>query len=199
MQTVILPIKDVHPNPENPRIIKNDKFKKLVKSIQEFPEMLKARPIVLNASNIVLGGNMRLKAAKDAGLKEIPCLIVDWMTEEQEKEFIIKDNSSYGDWDWEIFKDSDLWDISDLLDWGIDVPSSLLEEDKEPEFDEDRFLQAAQSYVDNTIKGITLFYEHSEYEEIQKDFELLQKTEKLDDKSVCVQYLMKLWKNSLPQ
>ena len=94
-------ISQVKGNPNNPRIIKNDKFKKLVKSIQEFPEMLKLRPIVVDENMIVLGGNMRLKASKDAGLKEVWVEIAEGLTDEQKKEFIVKDNVGFGEWEWD--------------------------------------------------------------------------------------------------
>jgi len=117
----IVKLKDVKSNPNNPRIIKDDKFKKLVKSIQEFPEMLKIRPIVVNSDLIVLGGNMRLKACKDAGLKEIPIIIADELTDEQQREFIIKDNVGYGEWDWDMLKNE--WIAEELEDWGLEVPN----------------------------------------------------------------------------
>ena len=89
-------INQVKTNPNNPRIIKNDKFEKLVTSIKEFPEMLKLRPIVVDENMMVLGGNMRLKASKDAGLKEVWIEIAEGLTEEQKKEFIVKDNVAPG-------------------------------------------------------------------------------------------------------
>lgn len=112
-------ISEVKSNPNNPRIIKDDKFKKLVKSIQDFPDMLNVRPIVVNKDMIVLGGNMRLKAIKEAGHKEVQIEIVDW-TEEQQKEFIVKDNVGYGEWDWDDLANN--WDVDKLTDWGLDIP-----------------------------------------------------------------------------
>jgi hypothetical protein len=106
-------------NPSNPRIIKNDKFKKLVKSIQEFPEMLKLRPIVVDEDMVVLGGNMRLKASKEAGLKEVWIDIAEGLTEEQKKEFIVKDNVGFGEWDWDMLGNE--WDNVKLGEWGMDV------------------------------------------------------------------------------
>ena len=106
-------------NPNNPRIIKNDKFKKLVKSIQEFPEMLKLRPIIVDENMVVLGGNMRLKASKDAGLKEVWIEVAEGLTEEQKKEFIVKDNVGFGEWEWDILANE--WDSVQLADWGLDV------------------------------------------------------------------------------
>jgi hypothetical protein len=114
-------IQEVKLNPNNPRIIKDDKFAKLVKSIQELPQMLEIRPIVVNADMVVLGGNMRLKACKEAGLKEVPIIIADNLTEEQQREFLIKDNVSGGEWDWDILANE--WDVEQLEDWGLDMPT----------------------------------------------------------------------------
>lgn len=107
-------------NPDNPRIIADDKFKKLVKSIKDFPEMLDVRPIVVDEEMIVLGGNMRLKACQKAGLKEIPIIVFENLTPERKKEFIVKDNLGYGEWDWEILKTD--WDKEILFEWGLDIP-----------------------------------------------------------------------------
>ncbi len=116
-------ISKVKGNPNNPRIIKNDKFKKLVKSIQEFPEMLKLRPIVVDEEMIVLGGNMRLKASKDAGLKEVWIEVAEGLTEEQKKEFIVKDNVGFGEWEWDMLANE--WDSVQLAEWGLDVWENL--------------------------------------------------------------------------
>jgi hypothetical protein len=112
-------VTEVISNPNNPRLIKDDKFKKLVKSIQEFPDMLNVRPLVVNKDMVVLGGNMRLKAIKEAGIKEISIEIVDW-TEDQQKEFIIKDNVGFGEWNWDDLANN--WDEIELTDWGLDIP-----------------------------------------------------------------------------
>ena len=114
----LVKISKVKPNETNPRFIKDNKFKKLVKSIKEFPEMLKLRPIVVNKDMVVLGGNMRLKACKEAGLKDVWILKADNLTEEQQKEFIVKDNVGFGEWDWDILAND--WDIKELEDWGLD-------------------------------------------------------------------------------
>jgi len=116
----IVNINIVKANPDNPRLIKDHKFKQLVKSIKDFPEMLKLRPIVVTKDMIVLGGNMRLKACKEAGLKEVWILKADDLTEEQQKEFIIKDNIGFGEWDWDILANE--WDVEKLDEWGIDLP-----------------------------------------------------------------------------
>ena len=120
MKIEIYPISKVRSNPNNPRIIKDDKFEKLVKSIKEFPKMLEIRPIVVNDEMIVLGGNMRLKACQEAGIKEIPIIKVSDLTEEQQKEFIIKDNVGFGEWDWNDLANN--WDSDKLSEWGLDIP-----------------------------------------------------------------------------
>ena len=110
----------IKPNPNNPRLIKDNKFKLLVKSIQEFPEMLELRPIVIDENNIVLGGNMRLKACIEAGLTEVPVKVAT-LTEQQKKEFIVKDNVGFGEWDWDDLANN--WDVQELTDWGLDIPN----------------------------------------------------------------------------
>lgn len=120
MEIELVEIEKVKTNPNNPRIIKDDKFKKLVKSIQEFPKMLEIRPIVVNDQMIVLGGNMRLKACKEAGLKKIHIIKANTLSEEQQKEFIIKDNVGFGEWDWDDIAEN--WDAEPLEDWGLDLP-----------------------------------------------------------------------------
>jgi site-specific DNA-methyltransferase (adenine-specific) len=131
-----VPINTVKANPNNPRIIKDDKFAKLVKSINEFPQMLKLRPIVVNDDMVVLGGNMRLKACKEAGLKEIPIIKASELTEQQQKEFIVKDNVGYGEWDWDDLANN--WDVDELTDWGLDIPG-FVNEETIPEVEEDDF------------------------------------------------------------
>ena len=121
----LVKISQVRPNKENPRIIKDYKFKKLVQSIKDFPEMLKLRPIVVNSEMVVLGGNMRLKACTEAGLKEVWILKADQLTEAQQREFIVKDNVGFGEWDWDILANE--WDSVQLEDWGMDVPNFYIE------------------------------------------------------------------------
>jgi ParB-like chromosome segregation protein Spo0J len=94
-------ISEVKPNPSNPRIIKDEKFKKLVQSLKDFPEMASVRPIVVNSDMVVLGGNMRLRAMIEAGWDKVPVEVVKW-GEDKQREFIIKDNVGFGEWDWEL-------------------------------------------------------------------------------------------------
>ena len=130
MKTQTVPINEVKSNPNNPRIIKDDKFKKLVASIKELPQMLQLRPIVVNEDMIVLGGNMRLKACKEAGLKEIPIIKASELNEEQQRAFIIKDNVGFGEWDWDALANE--WDAELLIEWGLDV----WKVEEEPSLDE---------------------------------------------------------------
>jgi DNA modification methylase len=132
---ITLKISEVKSNPNNPRVIKDEKFKSLVKSIQDFPEMAEIRPIVVNADMIILGGNMRFKAMKEAGWKEVPVIVADHLTPEQEREFIIKDNTSGGDWDWEMLAME--WDADKLEEWGLDLPELI--DPTELEAEEDDF------------------------------------------------------------
>jgi site-specific DNA-methyltransferase (adenine-specific) len=134
MEIKTVKISEVKSNPNNPRLIKDDKFKKLVQSIKDLPQMLDIRPIVVNKDMIVLGGNMRLKACKEAGLKEIPIIVADNLTEEQEREFLIKDNTSGGEWDWQMIAND--WDAEQLDNWGLDVPSFEADEHLEAEEDD---------------------------------------------------------------
>jgi hypothetical protein len=117
-------ISEIKPNPNNPRIIKDDKFKKLVQSIKEFPGMLEKRPLICFTDTdkklVVLGGNMRLKAANEIGLKELPVILADDWTEEQKAEFLIKDNVGFGEWNWDELQSD--WDIVQLDNWGLDLP-----------------------------------------------------------------------------
>ena len=121
METEVVKISKIKKNPNNPRLVKDDKFKKLVQSIKDFPEMLKIRPIVVNEDMVVLGGNMRLRACKDAGLKDVPIIQASELTEKQQREFIIKDNVGFGEWDWDLIANE--WDLNELDDWGFKLPN----------------------------------------------------------------------------
>lgn len=123
MKVLKVKISDIKTNPKNPRLIKDDKFKKLVKSIKEFPQMLELRPIVVDENNIVLGGNMRLKACIEVGLKEVYIVKAEDLTEQQKDEFIVKDNVGFGEWDWDILANE--WDTEKLDEWGLDLPVIL--------------------------------------------------------------------------
>jgi hypothetical protein len=154
-------VSEIKSNPNNPRIIKDDKFKKLVQSLQDFPDMAKVRPIVVNQDMIVLGGNMRLKAMKEAGWKEVPVEVVDW-DEEKQREFIIKDNVGFGEWDWEVLANE--WDSEELEAWGLDVPAFSPEIDYDILNDDDVSSQL-EDMQNGVKKAIQIEFEAEHYDE----------------------------------
>jgi ParB-like chromosome segregation protein Spo0J len=141
-------IKLIKPNPNNPRVIRDAKFKQLVRSIQEFPEMLELRPIVVNEDMITLGGNMRLRACIEAGLTDVPVVIAKGLSEEQQQEFIIKDNVGFGEWDWDDLANN--WDEANLKQWGLDFP--MFDEAKiEDEQDAQPFIKVSIEATNDTF------------------------------------------------
>jgi ParB-like chromosome segregation protein Spo0J len=165
-EIVKVPISKVKPNPKNPRVIKDDKFQKLVKSITEFPGMLEKRPLVVTSDvdgkYVVLGGNMRLKAAKEVGIKQIEIITADDWTEEQKAEFLIKDNVSFGEWDWSAISSD--WDNELLVDWGLDVPQFAPEVDYSILDDEEMDDQLNEMSA-GVKKAIQIEFEAEHYEE----------------------------------
>ena len=138
-----VPIGTIKNNPNNPRVIKDDKFKKLVQSIKDLPEMAEVRPVVVNTDMVVLGGNMRLKAMREAGWKDVPIHVVDW-DEDKQRQFIIKDNVSGGEWDWDMLANE--WDTEELQEWGLDLPD--FDNAKELEAEEDDYEMPDQVQTD---------------------------------------------------
>ena len=185
----IVKINSIKTNPKNPRLIKDDKFKKLVKSIQEFPQMLELRPIVVDENNIILGGNMRYKACVEAGLKEIYILKAEDLTEQQKDEFIVKDNVGFGEWDWDILANE--WDAEKLEDWGLgvwknDELSNLNEyEGLDAESKLDKFLNAE-------LKRMFLVYDNETFENVIEWFNNQQQKHELENHS---QVILKLMEN----
>lgn len=164
MNTETISIKKLKPNPANPRTIRDDKFHKLVQSVKDFPQMLEIRPIVVNDQLEVLGGNMRLRACIEAGMKEVTIIRASELTEDQQRRFIISDNSSFGDWNWDALANE--WDAEELQEWGVDLPVfadisigtdgfSLPDGDKEP-FQQMTFTLADEqaTQVKNAISDI---------------------------------------------
>ena len=161
-QALKVSINDLRENPDNPRSISGEKFEKLVNSIRQFPEMMEARPIVVDQNNVILGGNMRFKAAKEAGLQEVDVYVASW-DEAKNPEFIIKDNVGFGEWDWDMLANE--WDAVDLQDWALDVWSPepeptmdelIAEEKKKPAtmkitFDSPEQLQAAEIEIQELL------------------------------------------------
>lgn len=150
-------IKKINPNKSNPRFITDKKFNKLVQSIKDFPEMLEKRPLVVDENMVVLGGNMRLKALQKAGIKNVPIDIAENWTEEQKKEFIIKDNIGFGEWDWDVLANN--YDKDILNDWGLDI---LFDDD----IDLNDFFEENEKNSEEKNK-ITLEYNDEEYKKIK--------------------------------
>ena len=188
MKTQLVDIKKVHLAPNNPRVIKNDKFRKLVRSIQEFPEMLKVRPIVVDEENVVLGGNMRLRACIEAGLKEVYIINASEFTEQQKKEFVIKDNSSFGEWDWDLLANE--WEIEDLSDWGLDIPASYFDDDVEPEFDMDELDKDLDTYINAKVKQITMYFDNQQYEYVLAKLQEIMEERQLESNTDVVVALL---------
>jgi len=144
-------LSNIKPNPQNPRLIKDERFKKLVQSIKDFPEMMAKRPMVcvtdVDGKLFPLGGNMRLKALKEAGYTDIPdewVTMADEWTQEQRNEFIIKDNISFGEHDWEALKD---WDTEQLEDWGLEVPTFMIDDSMNDIDEVDKFTESVNFVI----------------------------------------------------
>lgn len=148
-----IPIQKIKPNGSNPRIISEEKFRKLVRSIKEFPEMLEARPIVVNPDYEILGGNMRYKACLEIGLEEVPVYVATW-EETKNNRFVITDNVSFGVWDWDELANSNDWQNAELQEWGLDVwdGSELFEVD-----DEEQKTEVTDKEPSHTAEGYSLF------------------------------------------
>jgi hypothetical protein len=192
MKTKVMKLTELKENKSNPRVIKDDKFNKLVKSIKEFPKMLEMRPIVVDKDNVVLGGNMRLKACKDAGLTEVPVLSAEHLTPEEQQQFIVKDNLSYGEWDWDALISD--FNMDSLTKWGMDVPSFNMNL-MEPQVDYAVLGDKMNTYVNNTIKQIVLYYETSEYIDMLNELDSIGNEKGFDDNSSVVEFLVKYYKN----
>jgi hypothetical protein len=171
----LIKISQVKSNPNNPRLIKNDKFKKLVKSVQEFPEMLELRPIVVDENMIVLGGNMRLKACIEAGLKEVWIEVAD-LTEQQKKEFTIKDNVGFGEWEWDMLANE--WEQTELEGWGLDGFPFDAEDTEEDKYT--RKIEAPTYKPNNEKPNINDLTDDAKYKELINDINnsTLDETEK---------------------
>jgi len=157
----LIKINKLKSNPTNPRVLRDEKFNKLKQSLTGFPDMLNKRPIVAvtdtDGKFMVLGGNMRLRACIDLKMKEVPVIIADEWTEEQRREFIIKDNVGFGEWDLEQLANE--WDAGQLAEWGLDLPIGQDFSDKNKEIDTDGFADEVT---------ITLKYSEADHAEVRE-------------------------------
>lgn len=158
-------------NPNNPRIIKDHKFDKLVKSIKEFPQMLEKRPVVVDEEMMVLGGNMRLKACREAGIKKVWIDVADGWTDKQKKEFTIKDNVGFGEWDWDILAND--WETKSINDWGLDIWQPEQEVDYSV-LDDINLDEEIDSMYQQTKKSIILEYSAEGFEPIKALYDKLK-------------------------
>jgi hypothetical protein len=154
----------IKPNEENPRFITDSKFKKLVKSIKQFPEMLETRPLVVDENMVVLGGNMRLKALKSSGVFEVPIYQVFGWSEKQKQEFIIKDNVGFGQWDWDIVANS--YDAEIVKEWGLDLPLFDADISNTNDYSDLDVESKLEKFLDAKIKNLTIPFETNEFNDI---------------------------------
>lgn len=162
VESKILPLSKLKINPNNPRFIRDDKYRQLIKSIKDFPEMKELREIVCNDSFVVLGGNMRLRALKELGFKETLCKIVSGLTEDQENEFVIKDNLNYGEWDFDILANE--FDENELSDYGFDVISREINDEKKVSMIKKHFTYENGTYTDDGLPyPITIIVTEKDY------------------------------------
>jgi len=167
-------LSDIKPNPNNPRIIRDARFAKLKQSIEQFPKMLALRPIVIDGSNVALGGNMRLRALKELGYKEIPDEWVrraDELTPDEQRRFIIVDNVGFGENDWDVLANE--WDADELTDWGLELPGWESEETATPEASKYTNKVDAPVYEPKNKKPeIVELYNADRYKELIQDIEV---------------------------
>jgi len=192
-------IKQVKANPNNPRIIKDVKFKKLVKSIQEFPDMLNKRPLIVftdvDGKYCVLGGNMRLKALNELKYTKIPVIVADEWNEEQKAEFLIKDNVGFGEWDWDILANE--WDAEKLDDWAIDVWQLTMNNDFDGaedivtnNGDYDHIDDQSIHYLNNDMKKFEVYIKKDEYETVVSKINHIKKTQNCKTNSDAIVWLI---------
>jgi len=190
MQVTKVKINSIKTNPKNPRLIKDDKFKKLVNSIKEFPQMLELRPIVVDENNIILGGNMRHKACIEAGLKEVYIVQAKDLTELQKDEFIVKDNVGFGEWDWDILANE--WDTDKLQDWGLSLPIFLDNLTNNEGYEGLDQLSKLDKFLSAELKRMFLVYDNQTFENVIEWFNKQQAKHELENHS---QVILKLMEN----
>jgi len=179
-------ISSIKENDANPRFINKHKFQKLVNSVKEFPEMLSLRPIVVDKDNIILGGNMRYKACKEIGLKEVYIIQADDLDEKKAQEFIIKDNVGFGEWDWDILANT--FENVELKEWGLDVWQPEEEVSNNTDYSLNTAEEKLNRFLDAKIKNITIPFENEEFGDV------VDRLEKLLLKYNCEDYRTLIYK-----
>lgn len=178
-----LNIADVKLNPNNPRVITKSQFDALKKSIEKSPKSLELSPLLINEDNVILGGNMRFRALRELGYEKIPCVKVIGLSEEKQRELIIKDNINFGDWDWNVLVDS--WDIPFLSELGLSVPKLFIGDNTPREQDQDGTRDAFETWMNNEKGQIKLFYDNDTYNFVVSFFD-----EKKQDRVLTLQSLL---------
>jgi ParB-like chromosome segregation protein Spo0J len=181
----MIKLSTIKSNPNNPRVIKDDKFAKLVNSIKEFPKMMELRPMVVNSDMVVLGGNMRLKALKEAGYKEVPGEWVksaESLTEEEQRRFIIADNVGFGEHDWDMLANE--WDAVELEAWGLDMPSFAADNmTNNEDYEGLDQLSKLDKFLGAELKRLFLVYDNETFLNVVSWFEKKQKEFDLENNS----------------
>lgn len=186
MKVVKLKLKDLKPNPNNPRVITSLMLDKLKKSIQDFPDMLELRPIILDLDNTILAGNMRHKALTELGYVEAPCIYATDLSEDEKKDLLIKNNLSFGEWDWEEIITN--WQVDSIRDWGLEVPGFFFDDDEEPDF------EPVEEF--NRIKNITLICDRDHYVKLLDELNAVVRREGFSDYSDAVLFLINRYENN---
>tara|TARA_R110002074_G_scaffold2218_1_gene13137 strand:+ start:273 stop:863 length:591 start_codon:yes stop_codon:yes gene_type:complete len=179
-------ISSITENAANPRTINKHKFQKLVNSVKEFPEMLSLRPIIVNKDNVILGGNMRYKACKELGLKEVYIIQAADLDDKQAQEFIVKDNVGFGEWDWDILANA--FDNVELKEWGLDVWQPEEEVSNNTDYSLNTAEEKLNRFLDAKIKNITIPFENEEFGDV------VDRLEKLLLKYNCEDYRTLIYK-----
>jgi len=184
-------------NPDNPRLIKDDRFQRLVASVKAFPQMLELRPVVINDHGVILGGNMRYHACVAAGMTRIPVARASALTPEQQREFIIKDNVGSGEWEWDRLANE--WDLPTLAEWGLGEVTMFAQASDAAERDIDlpRLSESAEAYLTNSIRQIVLHYDKDTHADVLKRFAAVAKARDIEsDNAAVVLALLEHWEQS---
>lgn len=183
------------PNPNNPRKISEEKFKKLIQSIKDDPWMLEYRPIVVNKQMMIIGGNQRYRACLEAGLKQAPVIIADDLDSKEEIEFILKDNIYVGKWDSEILLN--LFSKDELFELGLDTSEFIIEtieQNLSTEYDTSDLKNKHETYLNNENKQVVLYFPEDIYEKVNNSIEIFKQKEGIKEMPEILLKLIELWK-----